>query len=181
MGDFKMAGFYSASEYVKTAFIVLVITGVFHVVAFAAPYWTTRPDGNAGLWWGCSEGRCYERFNLWVESWIKAVQTFMTAALIFWAGGVICLFYYIFHRNWEEDKRLVFISNICTFITALFVLLAVLIWAGSEHYGSGEALNWPFAFACACFISYTVCGVFLYLEMKIQAEEEDKEDEYYPY
>ena len=66
-----MAGYYGASEYVKTAFIVLAITGVFHIVSYGAPYWTTRSNahasGHAGLWWGCSDGLCYERFNLWVE------------------------------------------------------------------------------------------------------------------
>ena len=79
------------------------------------------------------------------------------------------------------SKLLMYVLYITSFFPAIFVLLAVLIWAGSEHYGSGEALNWPFAFACACFISYTICGIFLYLEMRTPVEGVDNRDDYYPY
>ncbi len=42
-----------------------------------------RTGGHAGLWSGCMEGECYERYNLWVESeylyrllWINQIRSF---------------------------------------------------------------------------------------------------------
>ncbi len=61
-----MAGYSGSSDYTKTALVVLLLTSVVHLVSFGAPYWTTRHNGNAGLWTGCADGECYERWNLWV-------------------------------------------------------------------------------------------------------------------
>ena len=82
-----MSGFSGASDHVRAAFILLLINFCIHVVSFGSPFWSTRSrleeweldddgnpvevlivrsGGNAGLWEGCTEGECYERYNLWV-------------------------------------------------------------------------------------------------------------------
>lgn len=87
-----MSGFHSGSDYARGALIMLLINICIHVVAFGSPFWTTRSreeqwevdsDGNpqeililhsgghAGLWEGCTEGECYERYNLWVPRMYK--------------------------------------------------------------------------------------------------------------
>ena len=45
-----------------------------------------------------------------IAEWIKASQTCMTLSLITLAGANVCLFFYIFHKAFDEDKRLVFVS-----------------------------------------------------------------------
>ena len=63
-----MAGYHGMSDYTKTALVVLLLTSIVHIVSYGAPYWTTRHNGNAGLWTGCTDGICYERWNQWVAS-----------------------------------------------------------------------------------------------------------------
>ena len=62
-----MAGFHAATEYVKLGFLLLLGGGVLLIIAYFSPYWTTREDGHAGLWQGCMEDMCYDRWNKWVE------------------------------------------------------------------------------------------------------------------
>ena len=52
---------------------------------------------------------------LCVSVWVKVVQTFMTLALIFWFFGTLCMLFYVFHRNFEDDKRLVCSAAILVF------------------------------------------------------------------
>ncbi len=63
-----MAGYHGVSDHTKIALFGLIFTSILHIIAYGAPYWTTRPDGNAGLWTGCTNGECYERWNQWVAS-----------------------------------------------------------------------------------------------------------------
>ena len=72
-----MAGYHEASDYTKTALIVLLGTSVIHLISYGAPSWTTRHDGNAGLWIGCTEGVCYERWNQWVARKYYKGYTFL--------------------------------------------------------------------------------------------------------
>lgn len=62
-----MTGFHNTSDFVKLGFFILTATWCFLFIIFFAPYWTTRPDGYAGLWQGCTNGVCYDRWNQWVE------------------------------------------------------------------------------------------------------------------
>ena len=50
----------------KISLFLLVVLGVFLIVSYASPYWTTKPDGNAGLWLACNGPDCYERWNQWI-------------------------------------------------------------------------------------------------------------------
>ena len=63
-----MSGFHSASDYIKTAFFLVVATFVTLIVIFFTPYWTVDAnyDAYAGLWQGCNSGVCYDRWNVWV-------------------------------------------------------------------------------------------------------------------
>ena len=161
-----MSGFHSASEHIKTSLILIFCIGAVIAISYGAPYWTTRPDGHAGLWTGCTQKICYDRWELWTSAWIHATQAFMTLAIIciFFAGVALCVF--VFHRAYEDDKRLVCLSMILTGFTSLFVLVAVFIWAANEHFGSGEVLNWPYALACCCCLTAFITTVFLYLDLK---------------
>ena len=48
--------------------------------------------------------------------WIKASQTFMTLSLIFLAGSTFLLFLYMFHKQFDQDRRLIAISMVLTFL-----------------------------------------------------------------
>ena len=65
-----MAGFHGASDFVKTAFFLTILSCATLIVVFFTPYWTVDPnfDAYAGLWQGCNSGVCYDRWNMWVES-----------------------------------------------------------------------------------------------------------------
>ena len=43
----------------------------------------------------------------------------MTISLITLAGANVCLFFYIFHKDFHEDRRLVFIASFTSFLAGL--------------------------------------------------------------
>ena len=161
-----MVGFHAVSDYTKVSFCLVLFTIVVHVVSYGSPYWTTRFDGHAGLWAGCSDGLCYDRAQLWIAQWIKVCQAFMSMAIATLCGTAALLFFYTYTREFFEDKRMVFVAVITASLSALFTFITISTWAGKEYFGGREALNWGYALAVlSCFASIGICGL-LVLELR---------------
>ena len=62
------------------------------------------------------------RYLLFSE-WIKATQTCMTLSLISLGGANVCMFLYIFHRDFHEDLRLIFTASFTSFLAGLHIKL----------------------------------------------------------
>jgi len=163
-----MAGYSGASDQVKLALVLLITILLVHVVAFGAPYWTTRSQlaemdrqgnvnmkrsgGHAGLWTACTEGECYERFNLWAPGWVHWCQALMTTSLVLLIVSTFLLSMYLWHRLYDRDKRLISIGLVFCAIASVFTLFTVLLWPVGQNLQTGEYLNWPYALACLSFL-----------------------------
>ncbi|ELU13560.1 hypothetical protein CAPTEDRAFT_229239 [Capitella teleta] len=161
-----MAGLNSASDHAKLALILLGVSGLFFIIAFGAPYWSTRSDGRAGLWEGCVDGVCYERWNQWVVGWVKVCQGFMTFAFICWFFSGFCTLIYVLHKDHENDKRLVCAACILISVAAFCVFVAVVTWVSNATFSKGEVLNWAYAVACAVFPVFGFTGYILLRELR---------------
>jgi len=157
------AGLSGASKYSRIALFAVIATGVLLIISYACPFWTTTEYGHAGLWISCEQGNCYERWNMWVEGWVRATQFMMSLGLACWTFSFFSLFLYVFQRNYDEDKRMVFLSAVTIFLTGLLTFLSVVTWAAGQHYGgSGEMLNWAYIMSCIVTIgSYFTFYVLL--------------------
>jgi len=163
-----MPGYYGASDQIKLSLVLLISALLAHVIAFGSPYWTTRAriaewdrqgnvrmersGGNAGLWTACTEGECYERFNLWAPAWVHWCQALMTSGLVLLLAATVLLFLYMWHRNFDRDRRLVFVGLLACAITSVCTFLTLLIWPAGQNFQAGEFLNWPYVFACVSFL-----------------------------
>jgi len=155
------AGLSGASKFSRIALFAMIASGILLIISYASPYWTTSEYGYAGLWISCDHTTCYERWNQWVEGWLKAVQFMMSLGLACWTVAFISLFLYIFHREFDEDKRMVFVSSAAIFFSGFLIFLSVITWAAGQHYGSGAMLNW--AYIMSCFVIFASFFIFFIL------------------
>lgn len=57
--------------------------------------------------------------NTFVSEWIRACQAFMTMALVTWFGSMMSLFFFVYHRSYQDDARLVLAATICGWATGI--------------------------------------------------------------
>ena len=58
--------------------------------------------------------------------------------------------------------------------------MSVLVWAGGEHFGSSEVMNWPYALAWVSVLGATIAAVFLLIEFLNPHELPKKSSNYKP-
>lgn len=163
------AGYEKKTLNAKISLFLLLVLGVFLIVAYASPYWSTTPEGYAGLWIACGGGPdCYERWNQWIVGWVRAVQVMLSLSLVCWTFSTFSLCLYLFFARFEEDRRLVFFSAINIFISGFFTVVCVIVWASGQHYGSGEILNWAYLMACFVALNSFLAFFFLIKELQYQ-------------
>ncbi|KAK6182978.1 hypothetical protein SNE40_010538 [Patella caerulea] len=128
-----MAGAFGSAATPFIGTVALLAAMIFHVLAFAAPYWsTTESDGNYGLWRRARcriEGStdCY-RYNMhWsVADWLNAVRGLECLTIIFWSVPLMILPVYIYVALGLHYRCLlgsccvsVLVGSICNIIGAI--------------------------------------------------------------
>jgi len=174
--------FHESSIHCQIAFVLLIGTTLLLVVSYGAPYWTTRSrsidydkfgnvvilrtGGNAGLWSGCTEGECYERYNIWTPNYVKVCGAFMTTSFVLLVLSTVLLFLYMWHRDFDRDKRLVAVSLVNTSLSAFLILLTCVVWPAGQNFQSGEYLNWPYILAVICGIFTVIIAIKILQELR---------------
>lgn len=162
-----MSGLFSVTIYARYAFFVLWVAWVLVALAYSLPYWTVSDDRRDGLWTSCTNGWCHQTWVLWWKTWVRATQAFMTMSVVTISGSVIFLFLFIFHKQLEKDRRLVFMATCLAFATNLFLFIAIIIWCASEYYDHGATLSFSFVSACFAWLMSAVGGYLALLDLRL--------------
>ncbi|CAD5123690.1 DgyrCDS12013 [Dimorphilus gyrociliatus] len=103
-----MLGYKAASSSLKLALGLQLFSFWIQIIAYATPYWATKDVDYAGLWKACNklktEWTCYERFNVWVASWLHVVQIFMTLTITLHFVTLLCILCYLFQKPLNNSR-----------------------------------------------------------------------------